>query len=315
MSVFTTVSLGQLRNWLRRYPAVGEVTGLQGIKAGITNTNYFVDTRNRCYVLTLFEHNRPEELPYYLELMAFLARRDVPCPSPVADAAGGYVNMLNGKPAALVSRLKGAVLEHPQPAHCRAVGSFLARLHLAGRDYLAVMPNPRGPRWRADMAGKVMPRLDAEDRALLTDELAFQAGVSWPVLPQGVIHADLFRDNVLFDGDELGGAVDFYYACNDALAYDLAITVNDWCVNEDGALESARADALLQAYQQVRPLTGGEKQAWNSLMRAGALRFWLSRLHDYHFPKTGDMIFAKNPEHFKQILQRRRQQPVAIKGD
>lgn len=312
MSVFTTVSPEQLRGWLARYPTVEELRGLQGISAGITNTNYFVDTRDGRYVLTLFEHNRPEELPYYLELMAFLAQRGIPCPKPVADAGGGFVNSLNGKPAALVSRLKGAVLEHPQPQHCREVGTFLARLHLAGRDYPAVMPNPRGAQWRLDTARKVMPKLSTEDRALLADELVYQAGLAWNTLPQGVIHADLFRDNVLFDGDKLGGAVDFYYACNDALAYDLAIAVNDWCVNAEGALEANRTDALLSAYQQARPLLETEKQAWNGLLRAGALRFWLSRLHDYHFPKTGEMTFAKNPEHFKQILQRRRQQPGAI---
>lgn len=312
MSVFTTVSPEQLRGWLARYPTVEELRGLQGISAGITNTNYFVDTRDGRYVLTLFEHNRPEELPYYLELMAFLAQRGIPCPKPVADAGGGFVNSLNGKPAALVSRLKGAVLEHPQPQHCREVGTFLARLHLAGRDYPAVMPNPRGAQWRLDTARKVMPKLSTEDRALLADELVYQAGLAWNTLPQGVIHADLFRDNVLFDGDKLGGAVDFYYACNDALAYDLAIAVNDWCVNAEGALEANRTDALLSAYQQARPLLETEKQAWNGLLRAGALRFWLSRLHDYHFPKTGEMTFAKNPEHFKQILQRRRQQPSAI---
>jgi homoserine kinase type II len=314
MSVFTSVSLEQLNGWLAHYPAVGEVTGLQGITAGITNTNYFVDTPKARYVLTLFEHNRPEELPYYLRLMAFLAERGVLCPGPVADVAGGYVNMLNGKPAALVSCLKGAVLENPQLRHCREVGAFLARLHWAGRDYPAVMPNPRGAQWRAGTASKVMPKLNAEDRALLADELAYQAGLALNGLPQGVIHADLFRDNVLFENDALAGAVDFYYACNDALAYDLAIAANDWCTQADGALDAARVEALLQAYQQLRPLSDEEKQDWHGLLRAGALRFWLSRLHDYHFPQPGEKTFAKDPAHFRKILQQHRQHPVKLKG-
>lgn len=313
MSVFTSVSLQQLNDWLARYPALGEVTGLQGITAGITNTNYFVDTPKARYVLTLFEHNRPEELPYYLGLMAFLAERGIPCPRPIADLGGTFVNMLNGKPAALVSCLKGAVLENPQPRHCHEVGAFLAKLHGAGRDYPAKMPNPRGAQWRADTASKVMPELNAEDRALLADELAYQARLALNDLPQGVIHADLFRDNVLFENDVLAGVVDFYYACNDALAYDLAIAVNDWCIQSDGSLDVVRVDALLQAYQKARPLSDEEKQAWHGLLRTGALRFWLSRLHDYHFPKSGEKTFAKDPAHFREILQKHRQHPVELK--
>lgn len=313
MSVFTSVSLEQLNNWLARYPELGKVLRLEGISAGITNTNYFVDTPEARYVLTLFEHNRPDELPYYLGLMAFLVERDVPCPKPVADIGGAFVSMLNGKPAALVSCLKGAVLENPQPQHCREVGAFLASLHLTGRDYPAVMPNPRGAQWRADTASKVMLELSTEDSALLEDELAYQAGLALNGLPQGVIHADLFRDNVLFENDTLAGAVDFYYACNDALAYDLAIAANDWCIQADGSLDAARMDALLQAYQKTRPLSDEEKEAWHGLLRTGALRFWLSRLHDYHFPKPGEKTFAKDPAHFRKILQKHRQHPVELK--
>lgn len=286
---------------------------MEGISAGITNTNYFVDTPSARFVLTLFEHNRLEELPYYLELMAFLSARGIPCPDPVPDSSGGFANMLNGRPAALVSCIKGRVLENPQPQHCAELGRFLGKLHLAGQQYPATMDNPRGPGWRNATAQKLLPRLSKEEQQLLQEELDYQSGQPLAGLPKGVIHADLFRDNVLFDGDRLGGAIDFYYACNDVLAYDLAIAVNDWCLNADKSLDQARASALLGAYQQERPLNEDEKRAWPGMLRAGALRFWLSRLHDYHFPQPGEMTFAKDPEHFRQILQKHRQHPLEIK--
>lgn len=307
MSVFTTVTLEQLRVWLERYPAVGAVKELRGIASGITNTNYFVITENSRFVLTLFEHNSAEELPYFLNLMAHLAKQGVPCPRPVVNVDGHYLGELNGKPASLVSCLRGASLEQPSADHCREVGHFLAAMHQAGQSYPATMQNPRGPHWWATTAAKVLPKLSSSEQALLEEELAYQARYRDMDLPRGVIHADLFRDNVLFDGDKLGGAIDFYYACNDALAYDLAITVNDWCVHEDGSLDFDRQDSMLGAYESVRPLTTEERLAWPVLIRAGALRFWLSRLHDFHFPVPGEMTHAKDPDHFRRILEARKQ--------
>lgn len=314
MSVFTTVTLEQLYSWLEDYPSVGVARELRGIASGVTNTNYFVITDSNRFVLTLFEHNSAEELPYFLDLMAHLAAHGVPCPSPVANRAGQYLGELNGKPASLVSCLRGASLEQPGPGHCAEVGNFLARMHLAGLSYPATMQNPRGPHWWAVTAARVLPRLDQAEKRLLEDELAYQARFRNVELPRGVIHADLFRDNVLFDGDTLGGAIDFYYACNDALAYDLAITVNDWCVNEDGSLDAARLQAMLAAYHQLRPLTAAERDAWPVLLRAGALRFWLSRLQDYHFPQAGELTHAKDPGHFRRVLQARIRDEAAIKA-
>ena len=311
MSVFTTVTSDQLRVWLKNYP-LGELHDLKGIASGITNTNYFVTTDTGRYVLTLFEHNGADELPYFLNLMAHLAGHGVLCPQPVSNNAGAYLDELSGKPAALVSCLRGTSLEIPAPHHCAEVGAFLAHMHVAGLSFPATMENPRGPHWGRVTAEAVLPFLDAPQRALLEAELAYQSGFRGLDLPRGVIHADLFRDNVLFDVDQLGGAIDFYYACNDVLAYDLAITVNDWCVHADGTLDEPRLQSMLAAYQTVRPLNDAERAAWPALLRAGALRFWLSRLYDFHFPKPGEMTHAKDPGHFRRVLEARIRGDVSI---
>ena len=304
MSVFTTVTLEQLQAWLRHYP-LGDLLDLKGIASGITNTNYFVTTSTGRYVLTLFEKNSAEELPYFLDLMAHLADHGIPCPHPVATINNHYLGELNGKPAALVSCLRGGSLEAPSPVHCAEMGAVLARMHIAGASFPLSMENPRGPHWWHAAAASVLPFLAADQRMLLEQELAFQTQHRNMDLPRGVIHADMFRDNVLFDGEHLTGLIDFYYACNDALAYDLAITVNDWCVEEDGELNQDRLKAMLNAYHGVRPLTAVEQAAWPTLLRAAALRFWLSRLYDKHHPQPGELTHAKDPEHFRRILSLR----------
>jgi homoserine kinase type II len=302
MSVFTTVTTEQLSEWLKAYP-LGELLDLQGIASGITNTNYFVTTTSGRYVLTLFEKNTAEELPYFLDLMKHLAEHNIPCPNPAIRNDGESLGELNGKPAALVSCLRGHSLELPTAGNCAEVGRVMAEMHVAGQSFPAQMPNPRGAKWRVAMAVKIVDLLDAEDHAMLGSELVFQTGFKTDHLPQGVIHADMFRDNVLFDGEDLGGIIDFYYACNDALLYDVAIAANDWCVNEDGSLDSDRLEALLQAYHAVRPLTKNEIAAWPGILRTAALRFWLSRLYDMHFPQAGELTHAKDPGHFRKILK------------
>jgi homoserine kinase type II len=301
MSVYTKVTESQLAGWLTRYP-VGALIELRPIAAGIENTNYFVTTASGRFVLTLFERLPAADLPFYLGLMAHLARHGIPCPSPVADQDGALLSALNGKPAALVTRLPGAAITAPTVAHCIAVAAVLARMHVAGQTYAGTLENPRGPKWWRATAPLVTPFLDAAGAELLRSELAFQASHRPAQAPRGPIHADLFRDNVLFDGAGIGGVIDFYFAGVDALLFDVAITVNDWCVDAAGELDRPRSEAFLHAYHAVRPFETGERDAWPVMLRAAALRFWLSRLHDFHLPRPGELVHAHDPEHFRRIL-------------
>jgi homoserine kinase type II len=301
MSVYTKVTERELSDWLKSYP-VGALVELKGIAAGIENTNYFVTTTDGRYVLTLFERLPAQDLPFYLGLMAHLAGHGIPCPSPLADRSGRLLSTLNGKPAALVTRLPGAVVMQPSAAHCAAVGAVLANMHVVGRAYGGRLENPRGSRWRRETAREVLPFLDDRRRRLLEDELEFQSRYRLRDLPRGPIHADLFRDNVLFEGERIGGVIDFYFAGVDAWLFDVAVTLNDWCVHPDGEVDRPRAGALLAAYHAVRPFTAGERGAWPVMLRAAALRFWLSRLYDFHLPRPGELVHAHDPEHFRRIL-------------
>jgi homoserine kinase type II len=315
LSVYTPVSETELAAWLANY-SVGELVSCEPIKAGIENTNYFVSTTQHRYVLTLFERLPAEELPFYLNLMAHLARHGIPCPAPIADLSDQYLQRLNGKPAALVTRLAGKSVERPGTAECAELGALLARMHLAARSYAAYLENPRGPKWWRLAAREVMPFLDSHKKALLEAELAFQAQHRFPDLPRGPVHADLFRDNALFEKGRISGVIDFYFAGVDCLLYDIAVCVNDWCLVDPAAdhrLEEARTRALLAACQAVRPFTALEREAWPAMLRAAALRFWLSRLHDFHLPRPGMLVHAHDPEHFRDILElRMRGNPVWV---
>jgi homoserine kinase type II len=302
MSVYTTVTPEELGVWLERY-AVGTLLDLRGIAAGIENTNYFVTTRGGRYVLTLFEKLQAHELPFYLDLMAHLAVRGVPCPRPIPDCNGGLLGTLKNKPASLVTLLPGKDVAHPSRDHCAQVGALLAEIHRAGASYPGRMENPRGlPWWKAVMP-EILPFLNEEDAALLRNEIAFQTSHRATALPQGAIHADLFRDNVLFEQDRLAGVIDFYFACTDSLLYDVAIAVNDWCMTRASGFDDARSTALLQAYAERRPFNSCERTAWPVMLRAAALRFWVSRLYDFHLPRPGELTHAKDPAHFRDILQ------------
>jgi len=301
MSVYTTIEQSELENFLLNYH-VGELVDFVGISDGIENTNYFVNTSQGQYVLTIFEELTASELPYFLDLMAFLAEHDVPSAHPIADNSGTFLRTLKGKPAALVIRLTGKGINQPNPAQCSALGESLGKLHAVSHQFPANRDNPRGPAWWHDMSVKLDGKLSPAERELLDIEMAFQNQHRLDPLPSGVIHADLFRDNALFEADQLTGIIDFYYACNDVQLYDLAITVNDWCSNSNGSLDSTRVTAMLESYVEKRPLLDEEKQAWPMMLRAAALRFWLSRLHDKHFPKEGEMTHIKDPDVFKQIL-------------
>ena len=308
MSVYTSVSEAELAGWLEHY-SLGKLVSREPIKAGIENTNYFVTTTQGRYVLTLFERLPAHELPFYLGLMAHLARHGIPCPAPIANLSDQYLGTLNGKPAALVTRLGGRSIEHAEAAHCTELGALLARMHLAGRSYGAYLENPRGPKWWRFAAREVMRFLKKPQQQLLEDELAFQAEHRFPDLPRGPVHADLFRDNTLFHDGRISGVIDFYFAGIDCLLYDLAVCANDWCLANDHALDESRSAALLAAYHAVRPVSALEREAWPVMLRAGALRFWLSRLYDLHLPRAGMLVHAHDPEHFRRVLESRIAKP------
>jgi homoserine kinase type II len=314
MAVFTSVTLDDLDQWIKQFP-LGKALALKGIASGIENSNFFLTTERGEYVLTIFENLDFEQLPFYVQLMRHLAARGVPVPDPVANERGELVVALHGKPAAIVSKLIGASQMDPQPVHCAEVGAMLARMHLAGRDFPLRQPNLRGLDWWVETVPKVLPFLDAPTSALLQAELAFQrdfaAGPVNAQLEQGPVHADLFRNNVMFVGDKLTGCFDFYFAGWDSWLFDLAVTVNDWCIDLDsGRLDHARAQALTRAYHAIRPFTQAEQTAWQPMLRAAALRFWLSRLYDFHRPRAAEMLTPHDPTHFERVLRERIASPA-----
>lgn len=312
MSVFTTVTPEQARAWLRNY-SIGSLVDLEGILSGIENTNYFLTTSHSRYVLTLFEKLTSKELPFYLNLMAHLSNHGVPAPKPIANLQNEFLGELNGKPAAIVTRLPGKPVMDPAPGHCASVGEQLADMHLSGQTFKQHLDNLRCAKWWTVAAPEIYPFLSDEDAQLLRSEIEFQAGVSREGLPHGPVHADLFRDNVLFDGDIVGGIIDFYFACVDSLIYDVAITVNDWCSNLDATLDQQRCEAMLNAYASVRSFTELERELWPAMLRAGALRFWVSRLYDFHLPRTGELTHAHDPEPFRRLLlNRRNSDPLSL---
>ncbi len=302
MSVFTPVSDAQARALLEHY-ALGELERLEGIAQGVENTNYFLSTTTGEYVLTLFEHIPRSDLPFYVGLMDHLAHRGVICPQPMRRENGEMLAELNGKPACIVTRLPGAPHPSPDVEDCLAVGEILARLHVAAVDYDASLENWRGRAWRERFARDVARHLSAEENALIESENRYQALHDDTVLPQGVIHADLFHDNVLWDDEGRGGVIDFYFACDDVLLYDVAITVNDWCVRSDATLDPARVAALLEGYGRERPLEALERTMWPAMLRRAALRTWLGRLGYNYFPRESHMTVPKDHGFSRRLLE------------
>lgn len=324
MSVFTPVSTAALAPWLDEYE-VGQALALRPIAEGVENTNYFLDCEGGEFVLTLFERLPAQALDFYLGLMRHLARHALSCPLPQADRQGQLFSPLCGKPAALVSRLSGRPVDHPQAPHCAAIGAWLAGMHLAAAEFAPRLANPRGSAWRAETATQLAAVLDARQRRLLGDVLQITAPLAAAGLPRGIVHADLFRDNALFvahdDGRiELGGVIDFYFAGEDALLFDLAVTANDWCLAPDGvALDGGRCAALLDAYAALRPLTAAERAAWPAMLCLAALRFWLSRLDDWHRPRAAEagqaLVTVKDPAAYERILADRLARRDALRLD
>lgn len=301
MSVFTPVTADEARLFLARY-ALGELESLVGIAEGIENTNYFLDTTTGRYVLTLFEKIPREDLPFYVGLMHHLAEAGIRCPAPHARDDGAYLGELNGKPACVVTRLPGAPRMQPSPGECARVGALLAAVHEAGVEYDAGLANWRGAAWREAFALRVKPVASHDENALIDSENRYQSLHDDTVLPRGVIHGDLFRDNVLWDEAGEPGVIDFYFACDDALLFDVAITVNDWCTDTFAMLDPERTEAFLEAYDGHRPFTDLERELWPVMLRRAALRTWLGRLEYTHFPQASAMTIPKDHAFSRRLL-------------
>ncbi|MCO6505222.1 MAG: homoserine kinase [Snodgrassella sp.] len=306
MSVYTSVSDDEMRAFLLDYP-LGRYIKLQGIAQGVTNSNYFVTTTHGRYVLTLFEAMTQAELPFFLDLTQHLSAHGVACPVPIARIDGSLDSILAGKPACLVTYLSGRDTSSPSIQQCFNTGAMLAKMHLAGTDFPLTMPNPRYTSWWHEASSRLSPFLDAQDEQLLQTEIAFFDENERTDLPAGIIHADLFRDNVLLDGEQVAGFIDFYYACNGNFMYDLAIAVNDWARRADNHLDQKLQQAFMHGYESVRPLTAAEQDYFPVAQRAACIRFWVSRLLDYHFPQVGEITFIKDPNVFRDLLMSLRQ--------
>ena len=302
MSVFTPVSEDEARGLLEHY-TLGELESLVGIAQGVENTNYFLTTTTGEYVLTLFEHIPRDDLPFYVGLMDHLAGREVVCPAPLKRDDGEMLSELNGKPAVIVTKLPGKPRTRPNAHDCREAGRILADIHVAAVDYDASMDNWRGREWREGFARKLQSRISVAEQELIDSENRFQAMQDDSSLPRGIIHGDYFHDNVLWDDEGRGGVIDFYFACDDALLYDVAIAVNDWCVNPDGSVDAARAHALLHGYGAHRPLEDAERELWPVMLRRAALRTWLGRLGYNHFPRDSHMTIPKDHAFSRRLLE------------
>jgi homoserine kinase type II len=305
MAVYTDVSADDLNEFLSRYD-LGDLLSYKGIAEGVENSNFLVHTSAGNFILTLYEKRVAEgDLPFFLGLMEHLAARGITCPQPVKNKAGNALGRIAGRPAAMVTFLDGMWMRRPSAGHCAAVGEALARLHLAGADFAMQRPNALSiDAWRplyeqAKARGDIVrPGLCAE----IAKELD-ALGKSWPRdLPQGVIHADLFPDNVFFLGDKLSGLIDFYFACTDTLAYDVAIGLNAWCFEPDHSYNVTKGRALLRAYANVRELSGPERAALPVLARGAAMRFLLTRLVDWLAVPEGALVKPKDPlEYFRKL--------------
>ena len=309
MAVFTHINDTQLADFMTAY-ALPEVTDFKGIAAGVQNSNFIVQTRNGKYILTIYEDTatgvNPGDLPYFLGLMQHLAAQGIKCPTPIAQKNGAVLGKLVERPAALVSFLPGRGAITPKPRQCGAIGAALAELHLAGTSFNMHRANRQGPRnWRSLFEASQARANEASPGLadFMSQELA-RLEATWPQgLPEGVIHADLFPDNVFFERGHVSGLIDFYFACHDMLAYDLAIMLNAWCFEADATFNVTKARALLSGYQNMRPLAPEEIDAVPILGAGAAMRFLTTRLFDWLNQVDGAQVEPKNPNDFLRRLR------------
>jgi homoserine kinase type II len=305
VAVYTDISEAELAALLAEYE-LGEPRALVGVQEGVENSNFRLETEGGRWFLTVFERRvREADLPFFLGLMRHLSGRGFPCPAPIPDRRGRLLSRVHGKPAAIVTLMPGSAARRPSSRQCRAAGEGLARLHLAGEDFPLRRTNDLGqPMWAAQFAPlraeaeRLKPGLAAE-----IDEDLSALALSWPRnLPTGTIHADFFPDNVFFQGDRFSAAIDFYFACTDAFAYDLAVCLNAWCFESDGGFNLTHARAFVAGYEARRPLSPAERDALPLLARGAAMRFFLTRLHDWGSTPEGALVRPKDPREYAARL-------------
>ena len=304
MAVYTSIDSSDLSEWFKKFNLKNFVD-FKGISSGVTNSNYVIIMSHSNYILTLFEHNDIEELPFYVDLMTYLNKENFLCPRPIENNSGQALGLLKNKPALMVSFLEGKEIAIRDSNNCYLVGQHLARLHLATNNFPQSNKNTRDLSWISDVYLNLKEYLPLEDQKIIELEINYHKEIDKVKLPEGIIHGDLFRDNVLFFNDKVSGFIDFYYACNEKFIYDIAIAINDWCIYDDGKINKLLYSEFINGYQSERKLTDNENEYLNSALRLAALRFWLSRLEDFHNAKEGEITFIKDPNHFKDILVNR----------
>jgi homoserine kinase type II len=323
MAVYTSINTLVAQPLIYRL-GLGTITKLEGITAGIENTNYFIDTHIGKYVLTLFERLKKEELPYYLGFMQHLAEHGIHVPKPQANGTGEILHSLRDKPCVVVNKLPGKSVNQPEPKHCDQVGQMLAKMHLAGQSFSLRQTHLRGLLWWNETVPVVLPFLDSDEQVILSQELQYQNTIAqsreYQTLPRGPIHADLFRNNVLFEHRKEGlqcAFFDFYFAGDDSWLFDIAVCLNDWCLHPHQthskvSIHLENQQAFLQAYTGIRPLLKTELNLLPAILRGAAFRFWLSRLWDWYLPRKASQLKPHDPKYFKQVLQLRQIQSVNL---
>jgi homoserine kinase type II len=325
MAVFSKVTQETLQNLLSNFN-IGELLYFEGIQAGIENTNYFIYTSEDTYVLTIFEKLTIKQAPFYLSLMRHLAKRRTPCPLPILNKSGELLQICNGKPTTIVSRLNGRAVDLPNIYHCYEIGKALAISHQDAVDFPEIHNNTRSLTWWKQTTPEILKFLSIPKQEILINELkdqeSFFNSSNYKTLPKAVIHADLFRDNALFlenkqnekktdlPQEKLGGIIDFYFAGFDTLIFDLAVVANDWAISHDleeiGTFRKSELHFLLQGYESIRKLTSSELEAWPMALRSAAFRFWISRLYDWYVPREATLLTPKDPTQFERILLKRK---------
>lgn len=323
MAVFTTLSTQDVRSRLPDFN-IGELLSLEPIASGIENTNYFLDTTEGRWVLTVFERLSEEQLPFYLELCAHLRGQGCPVAAPVRTKNGHLFSHIKGKPFSIANRLEGSSIENVTPQECASMGEVLARMHLAAKSFTLFQENLRGPQWWKTTAPIVLPHLAPDVGQILSEEVSHQLAVfsdpDFKTLPVAACHCDLFRNNAMIVGhgtaqERVSGVFDFYFAGCTALLFDVAVTVNDWCTDfnaPDLRLDPNKTEAFLKAYHAVLPFTQTDCRWWPDMLRASALRFWLSRLYDFYLPREASILKPHDPTYFEKILKNRKRETIAL---